>query len=256
MRFILLLAGLCLGVLSTPAAAGRPLVAVIDSGIAKTPELQSVVVAEHDMAASPARPPFQPRYDHGTMVATILNREAKGAVDIISIRIDDPAGCAKGATPPCQPSAEPIARAIRKATELGVTAINISLNLADDPMIADAVRDAANQGIMIVLAAGNDGKDHPGNLRMAIAGYPKTVLVGALDCRGRHWSGSNRPDGGAGRDYDYVWRLGVDVPARSAKDRPVTATGTSFAAPIETARRVMPAETLISAGPSTARAQP
>lgn len=217
------------------AASARPRVAVIDSGIARTAELRDALVAEYDMAAVPARPAFEPRDDHGTMVATILLRETKQPIDIISLRIDDPTGCPPGSSPPCQQRAEPVANAIRKATELRVSAINISLNLKDHPLITDAIRDAAYQGIKVVLAAGNDGRDRPGNLGMAKAGFPNTMLVGAYDSKGRPWKGTNRPEAST-PGYLYVWQSGVAVPTMLADGSEAVATGTSFAAPIQTAR--------------------
>jgi subtilisin family serine protease len=216
--------------------AVRQRVAIIDSGVARTPELGARIVAEYDLAAAPARPAFRPRYDHGTMVATILAR-ANPAVDIVSLRIDDPAGCPPASNPPCQPDAVPIAAAIRRATALHVDAINISLALADDPAITTAVREAAEKGIVVVLAAGNDGLDRPANLSMARAAYPHAVLVGAVDAHGHPWSGTNRPQADAA-GYRYVWRRGVDVPTALADGRQVKGTGTSFAAPLETARLV------------------
>lgn len=222
------------GLLASVPATARPLVAVIDSGIARTPQLTQVLVGEYDLAGN--RPAFEPRYDHGTMVATILNREAEGAVDIVSIRIDDPAGCPADRSPPCQPSSGPIAAAIDKAASLGVDAINLSLRLADDPAITEAVRRASVKGIIVVMAAGNDGRNHPDNAAMARAGFPRAVLVGATDPAGNPWSGTNRPDAD---DYLYVWRRGVAVPTVSASGERVLGTGTSFAAPIETARRVL-----------------
>lgn len=245
MRFPYLLAAL-LAAASATAMPARPLVAIIDSGIARTPELRTVLAGEHDMAASPARPPYQPRYDHGTMVATILTREAKGAVDIMSFRIDDPAGCPPKLNPPCQSSAEPVARAIREATRLGVDAINVSLTLQDDQAIVDAVRDAADHGILIVLAAGNEGRDRPANRRMAAAAAAHAVIVGAVDAKGQPWAGSNRPEPAPSVGYEYVWRLGVDVPTKSASGAPVVGTGTSFAAPIETARRLTAAAPIVA----------
>jgi subtilisin family serine protease len=208
---------------------------VIDSGIARTPELQALVTSEYDMAAEPARPAFAPHDNHGTMVATIMLREARQPIDIVSLRVDDLQGCPEGAHPPCQRDVGPIVEAIRKATELGVTVINISLNLKDDPRIVGAVRDAAKHGIAVVLAAGNDGADRPGNLGMAKAGFPNTVLVGALDASGQPWKGTNRPEAGD-PGYRYVWQRGVEVPTELADGSQVVATGTSFAAPIETAR--------------------
>lgn len=223
-----------LGLLASIPASAKPLVAVIDSGVARTGTLAAVVVDEYDMAGD--RDPFRPRYDHGTMVATIINQEAQGAVDIVSLRIDDPAGCPADRSPPCQPSSRPIVAAIDKAASLGVDAINLSLSLADDPEITNAVRRASEQGIIVVMAAGNNGRDHPDNIAMARAGFPRAVLVGATDPKGNPWSGTNRPDAD---DYVYVWRQGVDVPTISAAGQKVLGTGTSFAAPIETAQRVL-----------------
>jgi hypothetical protein len=217
-----------------PLDDGRPLVAIIDSGIARTPELEDALVAEYDTAASPARPAFEPAADHGTMVATILARSARRPIGIVSFRIDDPAGCPAGSTPPCQGDAAPVVDAIRRATELGVSIVNISLNLKDDPAIVDAIRDAAAQGIRVVLAAGNDGLAHPGNLRMARAAFPNAMLVGALDQNGRPWKGTNRPQAGT-PGYLYVWQPGVRVPTALADGTAAVATGTSFAAPIESA---------------------
>jgi subtilisin family serine protease len=216
-------------------AVKPPLVAIIDSGIARTPEIGPALVAEYDMAVKPGRPAFEPRYDHGTMVATILLREAAQPIDIVSLRIDDVEGCPAGSNPPCQRKVGPIVDAIRKATELGVSMINISLNLKDDPRIIDAVKDATQHGITVVLAAGNDGFDHPGNLGMAKAGFPNTVLVGALDAYGQPWKGTNRPEAGD-PGYRYVWQRGVEVPTELADGSQVVATGTSFAAPIEAAK--------------------
>jgi subtilisin family serine protease len=230
---------LCLVAAMPSAACGRPLVAVIDSGVARTTELRQVLLAEYDMASPAARPSFRPRYDHGTMVATILSREARGQVDIVSLRIDDPAGCPAKFEPPCQASAVPIVKAIDKAVALHVDAINISLSLRDDPRIADAIAAAARSGILVVLAAGNQGLNHPGNLAMARAGFPRAVLVGALDGEGHPWTGTNRPEAGPQSAYQYVWRRGVDVATQGAEGLAVTATGTSFATPIETARRVL-----------------
>ena len=241
MRWLLFLMGLVASV----SASARPLVAIVDSGVARTGTLSSVLVGEYDMASD--RPAYQPRYDHGTMVASILNREAQGEVDIVSLRIDDPAGCPADRSPPCQPSSRPIVAAIDKAVSLGVDAINLSLRLADDPAITEAVRRASAKGIVVVMAAGNNGRNHPDNTAMARAGFPRAVLVGATDGEGNPWSGTNRPDAD---DYLYVWRRGVAVPAVSAAGEEVFGTGTSFAVPIETARRVLAqnAEVAIAAG--------
>jgi hypothetical protein len=228
----LLLAGAAPG---ERAATALPVVAIIDSGVARTAELAPLLEAEYDTASAPGRAAFQPRYDHGTMVATILARAANRQVRIVSIRIDDPAGCPEHANPPCQPSAAPVAAAIRQAAALHVDAINISLAMDRDPAITAAVRQAGAQGITVVMAAGNQGLDRPANLAPARAAYPHAVLVGALEADGQPWQGTNRPEPAA-QGYSYAWAFGVRVPTAAADGRAMLATGTSFAAPIETAR--------------------
>lgn len=217
------------------ASPGLPLVAIIDSGVARTAELAPLLVAEYDLGVEGRRPAFAPSHDHGTMVATILARETHGRVRILSFRIDDEAGCPAGSTPPCQRDPARIERAIRRATRLDVDAINISLTLSNDPGIVDAIHDAAERGIIVVLAAGNDGLDRPGNLSLARAAFPWAILVGALDATGAPWAGTNRPETNP-EGYHYAWQPGVDVPTATATGAAAIATGTSFAAPIETAR--------------------
>jgi hypothetical protein len=225
-----------MGAVCTPAgAADRPLVAVIDGGVARTAELQDVLVGEYDLASDPPRPAFQPKFDHGTYVATVLHRAAKGAVDIVSLRIDSPTNCPDNLNPPCQPDGAPIAAAIDKAVALGADAINISLSLKSDPAIEQAVRAAAGKGVPVIMAAGNNGADRPANLAMAMAGYPNTILVGALDAFGEPWAKSNKPGPRSGVDYNFAWRPGVDIDTADASGAPAHASGTSLATPMETA---------------------
>jgi hypothetical protein len=80
--------------------------------------------------------------------------------------------------------------------------------------------------------------DHPVNLSMAKAGYPRAILVGALDEKGQAWSGGNAPGDHSAGSYNFAWQRGVMVPTNSADGRSVFGTGTSFAAPIESARLV------------------
>lgn len=264
LRYLIKFAAACLLLLPDAAPtrlppdsrSDPPLVAIIDAGIARTPELARLLVAEYDLGSRPARPPFQPRYDHGTMVATILARAAGGRVRIVSFRIDDPAGCPAHRSPPCQPEGAPIAAAIRQATRMGVNAINISLTLAKDPAIVAAVRDAASHGILVVMAAGNEGMDHPGNLAMARAGFPNTMLVGALDSAGHPWRGTNRPLAGKPLGYAYSWQRGVDVPTIGRDGKRRTGTGTSFATPIETARLLAQRGQRIAMRPGSRRTEP
>ena len=62
-----------------------------------------------------------------------------------------------------------------------------------------------------------------------------------LDAQGQPWKGTNRPEASEA-GYRYVWQLGVEVPTELADGSQVVATGTSFAAPIETARLLVAAK--------------
>gem|GEM_PF-1656027 len=219
-------------------AEARPLVAVIDSGVGATAELRPHLVGEIDAAARPARPALRPRFDHGTKVATVLSRAARGRADILSIRVDDPAGCAFGRNPPCQRDPAVIAWAIHAAVAHRADVINISMALMDAPAISDAVAFAAWSGTLVVIASGNDGRRVPGNLSHARAGYPNAVLVGALERDGTVWARSNRPAGSSTPGYNFAWRWGAGVPSAAADGTPVVASGTSIAAPVEAGFRV------------------
>jgi hypothetical protein len=72
------------------------------------------------------------------------------------------------------------------------------------------------------------------------------VLVGAIDSAGQVWEKTNRPAQRA-FPYHYSWQLGVAVPTALADGQAARATGTSFAAPIETAHRLNRAATASSA---------
>ena len=219
--------------LSTSAAIARPLVAVIDSGIAVTAELRPHLVGEVDAAARPARAMLVPRFDHGTKVATILSRAAGGQADILSIRVDAPVGCPAGVNPPCQSNRDVIAWAIYAAVARRADVINISMALMDAPVISRAISFAAWHGTQVVIASGNDGRLVPNNVSHARAGYPNAVLVGALESDGSMWRKSNRPATSTPAGYSFTWRWGASVPTALMDGTPTVASGTSLAAPIE-----------------------
>lgn len=70
---------------------------------------------------------------------------------------------------------------IRKAIEMGADIINMSLGAPVEPpkMVHDAIIDAANKGIIIVAAAGNDAKAVNWPAR-----YDEVIAVAALDQQG------------------------------------------------------------------------
>ncbi|HEY3392465.1 MAG TPA: PatA/PatG family cyanobactin maturation protease [Lacipirellulaceae bacterium] len=123
-----------------------------------------------------------------------------------------------------------LARAIMQAIQGGAHIINISGGELSPsgtahPFLADAVRNAARQGVLIVSAAGNDGCDclHvPGAL-------PGVLTVGAMDLNCDPLAFSNW-----GQIYQTQGILapGVDILGALPGAGTTTQTGTSYATPI------------------------
>jgi subtilisin family serine protease len=126
---------------------------------------------------------------HGMHVASVIFGQHAGPVRGVAPRcrgvlipVFESAG--EDAIAPC--SQIDLACAIQQATEYGAKIINISggeysPSASAHPILADAVRRAAREGVLIVAAAGNDGCQcvHvPGSL-------PSVLPVGAIDSRGK-----------------------------------------------------------------------
>ncbi|MDQ0339879.1 hypothetical protein J2S00_002674 [Caldalkalibacillus uzonensis] len=128
-----------------------------------------------------------------------------------------------------------VVNAIDWAVANGADIINLSLGtvLPDDPYkstLYEAVRDAYQQGVIIVAAAGNYG-NHPeigGNAEVYPAAYPETISVAAVDQNNQKASFSSY-----GPTVDLS-APGVDIISTSHDDHFIIVDGTSFSAPIVT----------------------
>ncbi|MBP0020110.1 MAG: PatA/PatG family cyanobactin maturation protease [Cyanobacteria bacterium SBLK] len=174
-----------------------------------------------------------PASQHGTHVASVIFGQHGSPVHGIA------PGCRglivpvftdgnNGDLAPC--SQIDLARAIQQAVEAGANVINISGGQLTpsgmaDPLLANAVRYCADNNVLIVAAAGNDGCEC---LHVPAAIAP-VLAVGAMDARGNPIDFSNW-----GQIYQT---LGILAPGESilgavAGGGTGTKTGTSFAAPI------------------------
>lgn len=172
-----------------------------------------------------------PALAHGTYVASLLFGQGAGGVQGIA------PNCRGLSIPIFQDSAdgqsiEPcpqsdLARAIDVAVAAGAHVINLSggqFETAADPRLEQSVRRCAEQGVLLVAAAGNDGCDC---LHLPAA-LPSVLVVGAMDDEGQprdysNWGAAYRDRGVLAADQ----ALGAAPGGAAVRRR-----GTSSATPI------------------------
>lgn len=123
-----------------------------------------------------------------------------------------------------------LARAINQAVEHGAHIINISggelANSGEaDPILANAIRNCNDNGVLIVAAAGNNGCD----CLHVPAALPAVLAVGAMDPQGLPLNSSNW---GKAYQTQGILAPGQDIVGAMPGARVASLSGTSFAAPI------------------------
>lgn len=194
-------------------------IAVLDSGINDHPSLKNSSISLLDMLGGSGRDPSKDTA-HGTSVASLIagnNEFMRGvapASEILGIRVANEDG--KG-------DLFSVAHGIVAAVDAGVDIINLSMGSRSDSfLLRDAVKYAAEHGVVIVASTGNDasyGISFP-------AGYDSVVAVPAVDAAGRHLYFSNRGD-----EADIA-APGLGINAAGAGDTMDIFSGTSAATPL------------------------
>lgn len=148
------------------AKGGQPtIVAILDTGIDKHSRgLADKLVDEVNFTDSPT---IDDVYGHGTHMAGTIAAIAPGC-QLMNVKVADDAG-------KCQPSV--VAGGIIWAVEHGAKVINISLCMESSPDLEEAVNCAWRRGVVIVAAAGNEGKSTP----IYPAYYDNCLAVAATD---------------------------------------------------------------------------
>ena len=219
-RYAATMIGAPSGDASACSASAR--VGLIDSGVGSHPTLASAKVVRKNFVAKDAAT----NVTHGTAIASILVGNLPGSGPLLSggqlysanVFSQDDHGLR------ADPAA--IIEALDWMAASGVPVVNLSLMGPENELLSKAVRAAAQRGLVLVAAAGNDG---PAGSPAYPAAYPEVIAVSALDSRGRPYARNNR--GG----YIYVSAPGVDVWGADARGGLAFWTGTSFAAPFVTA---------------------
>jgi hypothetical protein len=205
------------------AQATRPTrVALIDTGVAQTAGLASVLDAPFDLRPIEDDAPLAP---HGTLVASVIARNAQGAFRIVPYRIDS-----RCTSEGCDMPIARIAEAVREATSRGADIIQISSYGHLDADAVRAVVGAARAGVHVVLCAGNDGG--PSFYSDLASLHPLIHVVGSLDADGRPSGFSSRGSGA------ILWRRGAGLLAQGPDGREQIVDGTSFAASVYTAELI------------------
>jgi len=220
-------------------------VAVIDSGIDEDSDefTGRIHPASQDVAANRG---IDDIGGHGTSVSAIIaaNRNNSDVVGmafdsrLLVLRTDEPGSCAN--TDPddggCMHNTGDIARAIDVARQNGARAINISLGGGGfTTTLRNAVRRAAEAGIVIVISAGNEGDTpegaNPDSLALVAltaeaAGH--VIIAGSVNANDQISDFSNRA--GSGQQF-YLAALGNRVRSFDETGTNFLFSGTSYSAP-------------------------
>jgi len=209
------------GVPPASASAKGIVLGMIDGGIdARHPSLRDAAVTVRNFVDHNDSPATA----HGTAIASLLvgrDGDFSGNLPGASLYAADVyGGAADGG------SANDIARALDWLAARGVAVTNISLAGPPNALLAAAVKAFVAGGHVLVAAAGNDGPAGPPNYPAA---YPGVISVTSVDTA-RHLQLD------ANRARSRFAALGVDVRAANLPDGYADFTGTSYAAPVVTAR--------------------
>ncbi len=210
---------ICIAILDGPVDKSHPSLSV-----ANLCQLETLVSAVADRG---------PASQHGTHVASVIFGHHDGQV--------------KGIAPSCRGLIVPVfedgangsialcsqldlARAITQAAEEGAHIINISGGEFSPsgsayPILADAVRNCAERGVLIVAATGNEGC----NCLHIPGALPSVLVVGAMNSRGEPMDFSNWGDK---YQTQGILSPGENILGANPGGGTVTNSGTSYATPI------------------------
>lgn len=182
---------------------------------------------------------------HGTAVAFTVAGRRNGAGthgvafdgSLVILRTDDPGSCAteKASDPTsgCKFDDRSIAAALNTARTSGVKVVNISLGgSAPTGTLVTAMTQATNAGVILVIAAGNDGNPNPDPFALPATNpavsHGLIIIAGSVNSSDVISSFSNRA--GTGKDF-FLAAVGEQVRAPDQNNTPFLWSGTSFSAP-------------------------
>jgi len=255
--------------LDRPSGGSGVAVAVVDTGVDRThPDLEGRVTLCRDFTATPVRHgSCVDTNGHGTHVAGTI--AADGGDDDRGIYGVAPAAeiyAFKACDDDGRCGADPLAAAVRSATDEGADVIVLSLGGRPEPRVQSATEYATDNGAIVVAASGNNGPE-TGSIRYPAA-HPNVVAVGAVGPRrGETVAADNYrvPDFSArgvegpfsdGSDGSLdIGAFGVGVLSPVPGEDYGTKTGTSMAAPHAAGLAAKIVSASPAASPADVRAQ-
>jgi hypothetical protein len=214
-------------------------IAIVDSGInPNLPEFAGKIdPASKDVAGNRG---ITDTEGHGTAVSAVA-AAARDGLGTMGVAFDSTILSFNTATPGkcdpddgCDHSDPNIAQAIDLARTNGAKVINISLG-GDDPsaIVNDAIARAAAAGILVVVSAGNSGKEtsggNPEGFALSASAAGNVIIAGAMTGGRQVADFSNKAGSGAAA---YLTALGVGVRAPDHTGATFLWSGTSFSAPV------------------------
>ncbi|GGQ66145.1 S8 family serine peptidase [Couchioplanes azureus] len=214
---------------TTGAAAVK--IAVLDSGVTPAGDLAGAVTGGYNYVGN--NTDTTDDAGHGTTVASVVAGRGNNGTGmaggcwsctVIPVKVLDRNGFGHDST---------VAKGIVYATDAGAKIINLSLGgTQSSKVLADAVAYANLKGVLVVAAAGNDGRNSRlRNVKQYPAAYPDVVAVGATarnsDARA-DFSNFNKP----GDSWVDIAAPGDVVGMDRFGDYHTGQRGTSFAAPM------------------------
>jgi hypothetical protein len=215
---------------------------------------KGVKIGVVDSGINPSLPEFQGKIDpgsgdvyrtrgvsdeggHGTAVSAVAAAARNGsdtmgvAFDstIVSMRADSPGSCAS--TDGCKFYDDAIAGGIDAARAAGAKVINLSLGGSQPgPELLAAMQRAVASGVVLVIAAGNDGTVNPDPFALTPARQFQTnvIIAGSIGANGQISSFSDRA--GTGASW-FLTAVGENDRAPDQNGDQYLWSGTSFSAP-------------------------
>ncbi|MEA5577350.1 S8 family peptidase, partial [Anabaena sp. UHCC 0451] len=163
---------------------------------------------------------------HGTHVSGTIAAENNGS-GVTGIAYDSQIMAVKVLDENGSGSYSNIANGIRYAVDNGANVINLSLGgNSSNNTLKSAIEYASSNGVIVVMAAGNDGGSTPSY--PARYAYDSGIAVGAVNKNNQLTNFSNRS---GSQEIKYVTAPGEDIYSTVPNNQYATYSGTSMAAP-------------------------